>query len=305
VPRAPKESRIDADYWFEALRRSGEKFSGRRANFRTVVAPSSGDSRTLLLRRSRPAGAPIVAGMTRLPTISSFAIALLSCLATAAPAVMPVEAPGAGGAPAEALGERVQSFVRGELARSQPQLRADITVGELDARLHLAPCADTEVYLRPGTRLWGRSFVGYRCLQRPGWTVSIPVTVRLYGPALVATQALAALQPIAAGAVQPGEADVTREPNGVARDMEDIADRVLTRAIEPGQPIPLNALRILPAVNQGEPVKLVGTGNGFSIVTDGTAMSTAAPGELVRVRMESGRTIAGTARRGRVVEVSF
>lgn len=243
--------------------------------------------------------------MTRLPIISVLAGPLFSCLFQAALAAMPEEAPPAGSAPAAALTERVQSFVRAELARSQPQLRAEISVGELDSRLHLAPCASTEVFLRPGGRLWGRSFVGYRCLQQPGWTVSIPVTVHLYGPALIARQPLAALQAIAAGAVQPGEADVTREQAGVARDAEDIADRMLTRAVEAGQPIPLNALRLIPAVNQGEPVKLVGTGDGFSIVTEGTALSTAAPGELVRIRMESGRTIAGIARRGRVVEVSF
>jgi len=49
----------------------------------------------------------------------------------------------------------------------------------------------------------------------------------------------------------------------------------------------------------------VGVGSGFSISTDGIALATVAAGELVRVRTDSGRTLSGIARKGRVVEVSF
>jgi flagella basal body P-ring formation protein FlgA len=116
---------------------------------------------------------------------------------------------------------------------------------------------------------------------------------------------LQALQPIPAAAVRLAEAEVTREAGGVVKDPAELDDKVCTRAVEAGQTIPLSALRTLPAVSQGEPVKLTGVGSGFSITTEGVAMATAAPGELVRVRTESGRTIAGIARKGRVVEVSF
>jgi flagella basal body P-ring formation protein FlgA len=205
----------------------------------------------------------------------------------------------------DSVPEQVRRFVEDELARTQPGLRAQITVGDIDARMRLAPCDRTEAFLRPGTRLWGRGYVGYRCLQRPGWSVSVPVDVHLFGPGLVALQSLPALQTIGADAVELREIDLTRESGGVVKDAAQLADKVATRPIEAGQAIPLNALRTVPAVNQGEPVKVVGIGSGFSIATEGTAMSSAAPGDLVRVRTESGRTIAGIARRGRIVEVSF
>jgi flagella basal body P-ring formation protein FlgA len=225
---------------------------------------------------------------------------LVSCLAAAAACAGAQEA-----APGSGVSSRALQFVRGELARNQPQLRAEVTVGDIDPRLRLAACDDTEFFLRPGTQLRGRSFVGYRCLQRPGWSVSIPVSVRLFGPALIAGQPLAALQPLAAEALHAGEAEVTREPGGVVKDPTELEDRICTRPIEAGQAIPLNCLRTIPAVMQGEPVHLVGVGSGFSITTDATAMATAGPGELVRVRTESGRTLAGIARKGRIVEVSF
>jgi len=86
---------------------------------------------------------------------------------------------------------------------------------------------------------------------------------------------------------------------------EQLADRICTRSLEVGQAIPLNCLRTVPAIGQGDPVKLVGVGSGFSISTDGIALATVAAGELVRVRTDSGRTLSGIARKGRVVEVSF
>jgi flagella basal body P-ring formation protein FlgA len=237
-----------------------------------------------------------------LPLLVALAAAVL---ALPAPRARGAESPSAGVAEPASISERVREFALAELARSQSPLRAEITVGEIDSRLHLAPCAQTEVFLRPGARLWGRGFVGYRCLQRPGWSVSVPVTVHLYGPALVAAEPIPANQPIAPSAVRVAEVDVTQEAGGVLKDPSELADKTCSRALDAGQIVPLGALRSVPAVTQGEPVKIVGSGVGFSITTDGTAMATAAPGEMVRVRTESGRMIAGVARRGRVVEVSF
>lgn len=207
--------------------------------------------------------------------------------------------------PADSASEIVRRFVTAEVAREQPTLRAEITVGELDARLRLAPCARTEAYLHQGTRLWGQVFVGYRCMQRPGWSVSIPVNVRLYGSALVAVEPIAALHTVPSGAVRREQVEVTREPAGVVGDIAELEDRICTRSIEAGQPIPLSCLRMQPAVGQGDMVKLVGLGSGFTISTDGTALATAIAGETVRVRTESGRTVSGVARKGRVVEVNF
>jgi flagellar basal body P-ring formation protein FlgA len=77
------------------------------------------------------------------------------------------------------------------------------------------------------------------------------------------------------------------------------------RAIEAGRVIALAALRELPAVSQGDPVRLIGVGQGFSIVTEAVALASAGPGQAVRIRTESGKMLTGTARTGRVVEVVF
>ncbi len=199
----------------------------------------------------------------------------------------------------------VRRFVENEVGRVEGAARIDITIGEADPRLHLAPCERTEPFLRSGARLWGRSFVGLRCVAGAQWTISIPVQVRVYGDALVAAHRLAAGQPIGEADVRTEEIEWTGQPQGVARDASELQHRVPARPIEAGRPIGLALLTDVPAVSQGDPVKLVGLGSGFSITTDGVALSAAPAGQSVRVRVESGKILTGTAREGRIVEVAF
>jgi len=201
--------------------------------------------------------------------------------------------------------DAVRQFVQNELGPIEGASRIDIRVGESDSRLSLAPCERAEPFLRSGARLWGRSFVGLRCVAGAQWVISVPVTVRVFGPGLVATRALPAGQPIEQAAVRSEQVEWTREPQGVASDLSQLQGRLPARTIEPGQVIGLALLRESPAVAQGDPVKVVGLGQGFSIETDAIALASAPAGQPVRVRTESGKILTGTARAGRMVEVLF
>lgn len=201
--------------------------------------------------------------------------------------------------------DAVRRFVQNELGTIEGASRIDISVGEADSRLHLAPCEKTEPFLRSGTRLWGRTFVGLRCVSAAQWTISVPVQVRVVGPGLVAARLLPPGQPISQTDVRTEQVEWTLLPQGVVRDFSQVQHRVPSRPIEPGQPIGLALLVDAPAVAQGDEVKVVGRGNGFSISTDAVALATAAVGQPVRVRVESGKILTGTAREGRIVELVF
>jgi flagella basal body P-ring formation protein FlgA len=206
-----------------------------------------------------------------------------------------------------AVQEAVRLHVLREAAAAAggTQSRIDVVVGDIDARLQLAPCARSEVFLPAGGRFWGRGFAGVRCIDGAAWSIRVPVTVRVYGPALVATRTLAPGAAVQADDVRIAEVEWTREPQGVVTAPAQLEQRVLARLVASGQPIPLTALRAPQAVGQGEPVRVVGLGNGFSISAEGIALASAAAGQSVRVRTESGRILTGTARTGRLVEVQF
>jgi flagella basal body P-ring formation protein FlgA len=127
----------------------------------------------------------------------------------------------------------------------------------------------------------------------------------MYGAALVAARVLRPGQPIDEADVRTEQVEWTRDAQGVVRDASQLRSRVPVRAIEPGEPIGLSLLREVPAVAQGDPVKVVGRGQGFSVTTDAVALAAAPAGQPVRVKVESGKILTGTAREGRIVEVMF
>jgi flagella basal body P-ring formation protein FlgA len=201
--------------------------------------------------------------------------------------------------------EAVRRFVQNELGTIEGAARVEISVGQTETRQHLAPCDKAEPFARSGARLWGRAFVGLRCVSGAQWTISVPVQVRVYGPALVALRALLPGQPVDESDIKIEQVEWTRDPQGVVRDLAQLRRRVPVRTIEPGEPLGLGLLREVPAVAQGDPVKVIGRGQGFLVTTDAVALAAAPAGQAVRVRVESGKILTGTAREGRIVEVLF
>jgi flagellar basal body P-ring formation protein FlgA len=200
---------------------------------------------------------------------------------------------------------RLRALHEAAAAAGGTQSRIDVVVGEIDPRLQLAACDRPEVFLPAGGRFWGRVFAAVRCVEGATWSIRVPVTVRVFGPALVARRTLMAGVPIDAGDVRTAEVEWTREPLGVVTSLAQLEQQVLGRVVAVGQPIALNALRAPQAVGQGEPVRVVGHGRGFSITADAVALASASAGQSVRVRTDAGKILTGIARPGRLVEVQF
>lgn len=205
---------------------------------------------------------------------------------------------------AQAIEAWVQDAAQRELSYLG-NTRIQVQVGKLGPTMNAAPCANPEVQTARGTRLWGRSTVALRCPNQTAWSLRVPINVRVWGDALVATRPLSASTTIEASDLRSSIVELTQEPQGMVTELSQLAGQVPTRMIRTGQPIPLVALRIPPAVNQGDPVKVIGRGKGFSVATEGVALGTALEGQNVRVRTPSGRILTGIAKSGRLVEVKL
>lgn len=190
-----------------------------------------------------------------------------------------------------------------ENAVSGAQGRVEVSIGEIDPRLRLAPCTRIEPFLPNGARLWGRSTIGVRCVEGATWTTYVPVDVRIYGPALVAARGLNAGRPLEPADVRVEEIELTREPPGVLSDPSQIRHKTLARTLRAGETLRGNQLRARPVVATGEMVKLTYSGSGFTISAKGRALSPAVAGQSVRVQTASGKILTGTARPGKIVEV--
>lgn len=182
--------------------------------------------------------------------------------------------------------------------------RVEVSVGELDPRLRLAPCGRIEPFVPPGQRLWGRSKVGLRCTDGVArWTVYLPVTVKVWGTGLVARAALASGSTLSPADLAQAEVDLAEEPSAALVDAQALVGRQLARPLQPGQALRAVHLRPRQWFAAGETVQIRAGGSGFFIAATGQALTPGLEGQPVRVRTEGGRVLTGEAVGDRRVEV--
>lgn len=177
--------------------------------------------------------------------------------------------------------------------------RVEVKVGTPDPRAQPAPCTALEPFLPAGTRLWGRTSLGVRCRDavagNAGWSMMLPVEIKVFGNALVTTRALAANEPLTPDSYSVREVELTREPKGVLTDFAQIGDSVTARPIPVGQVLRSDFVRARQVVTAGSQVKVIASGRGFQISTQGRALNAATAGQTVRIQSETGRMLSGTA----------
>ncbi|MYM30590.1 flagellar basal body P-ring formation protein FlgA [Duganella sp. CY15W] len=180
-----------------------------------------------------------------------------------------------------------------------------VTVGAIDPRMSLAACPDPQAFFMPGARAWGKTTVGVRCATPSTWTVYIQANVTVVGEYLAAAAPLVQGQPIDANQLTTLKGDLTMLPPGIATDASQVVGRSAMVSLPPGTPLRLDTLRSKPVVQSGQLVRLVSSGNGFSVSAEGRAMSTAGDGQVVQVKTGNGQQITGIAKSGGLVEVAF
>ncbi len=203
----------------------------------------------------------------------------------------------------------IQNFLGRELemAKSNNQgqagYRFEVTVGQIDSRLQLAPCARIEPHLPANARLWGRVNVMLRCVEGANWNVSLPVTVRVFGMALTANRQILANEAVRESDVDSHEVELSRDPGVPVTSFQQLEQKTLARPVAAGTVLRQDWLRALPVIVAGDMVKVIAKGSGFSVTSDGQALNQATDGQTVRIKTESGRVISGTARIGRIAEI--
>ncbi len=178
-----------------------------------------------------------------------------------------------------------------------------IEVGELAPQTQLPPCSSLEAYTPPGTRPWGRTHVGVRCLAPHPWSILVPVQITVNGNYVVTARALAAGQTIQAGDLALLRGDLASLPTGVITNPGEATGKTLKNSLAANQPVRADLLLAPLLVRQGQNVKLRARGTNFTVSSEGKALNNATEGQVVQVRVPSGQTISGTVRADGSVEI--
>ena len=185
-------------------------------------------------------------------------------------------------------------------------LRTEIELGELDGRLRLAPCAKVEPFLPPGSRLWGKTRLGVRCVDGPSrWSVFLPLTVKAFGPAWVVRGDLASGTVLTESDALQAEVDWALEPSPVVATPEQWVGQVASRALSTGQVLRQGSIRPAQVFLAGAQIRVVAQGKGFQVMTDGLALSAGVIGQQARVRMDNGRIMSGLVTDRRTVSMDL
>jgi flagellar basal body P-ring formation protein FlgA len=189
----------------------------------------------------------------------------------------------------------LQRSIRQENSLSQ-DVKIDIKIGELDPRLALAPCQKIEPFIPQGTKLWGKTVIGIKCLDGAKWSVSLPIQVSIFGQALVATKNLSVGTLANAEDYRQEYTELTKETGSPVSDISTLAGNQLNRGVIAGQVLRLEHLKPAPTIKSGDTVKVRVTGHGFSATYDAVALNAAADGQILRARGENGKILSGVLR---------
>ena len=185
-------------------------------------------------------------------------------------------------------------------------LRLEVSVGALDSRLRLAPCGNIEMYVPPGSRLWGHGRVGLRCVDgMVKWNVSVPVTVKAFGNAWVVRSQVMAGSALAQSDVVQAEVDWAEDTNPVLLDASLWLGQTANRTLSTGQVLRRGVLRATQVFQAGNQVRVVAEGPGFQVSSDAQALSAGVVGQMARVRMDNGRIASGTVLDAHTVKIEL
>jgi flagella basal body P-ring formation protein FlgA len=180
-----------------------------------------------------------------------------------------------------------------------------ISVGNVDPHLYLASCPALEVFLPAGDKAWGKTTVGVRCPEPAHWTIYVPATVHVTGDYIAALAPLVQGQIITERDVAPVRGDLTLLPAGVITDLTHAIGFTAARSLPAGMPLRLDSLRIQQAIQQGQIVRLISSGDGFKVSAEGRALANAMEGQTAQAKASNGQIVSGIARMGGTLEVSY
>jgi flagella basal body P-ring formation protein FlgA len=122
---------------------------------------------------------------------------------------------------------------------------------------------------------------------------------------VVAAAPLAQGQSIDARDIATVKGDLTRLPAGVITDAAQAIGHVVATSVALGSPLREDALHNQQAIKQGQAVRLILNGSGFTVSSEARALNNANEGQLTKVRTPTGRVVSGIAKLGGVVELAY
>ena len=144
-------------------------------------------------------------------------------------------------------------------------------------------------------KAWGKLLLNVRCDSGRVWVRPVGLYVLVKGRYLAAVRPLKPGQALSPADWKWVEGDLSKMGDNLVDDPELVKDMELSRSQQPGNPLRLNDFRAMSVIKSGDQIRVTMRGRGFAIDASGQALSDAALGASVKVRIADGKIIQGTA----------
>lgn len=199
------------------------------------------------------------------------------------------------------LDQKVIAFLKTQGAGSPGKV--EISANPIDKNLKLSFCPAPQVFFPSNSKAWGKTTVGIQCGQPNNWNIYVEVNVSIIGDYVVAANHLSQGQSLTSSDLMLQKGDLTTLPTGFFTDTSAAVGRVARVSLASGSVIKQEMLKMPVIVAQGQNVRVNGVGQGFSVSTEGQALTNAVEGEMVKVRVQNGTIISGIAKNNGQIEV--
>ena len=201
------------------------------------------------------------------------------------------------------LNQKVREFLKTQSIGSPGKVEMSIT--PIDPNLKLEYCPAPQAFFPANAKAWGKTTVGVRCGQPTPWVIYLEANVSILGNYVVAANPLTQGQSLASSDLGLQHGDLTTLPSGFLTDISMAVGRSAKVSLTSGTVIKQEMLKMPIVISQGQNIRVNSTGPGFSISTEGQALTNAAEGDLVKVRVSNGSIISGIAKNNGQIEVTI
>jgi len=168
----------------------------------------------------------------------------------------------------------------------------EIKIGHLDKRLRLSTCSSPlNVFLPRGAKKVGKSTVGVKCSDTPGWKIYVPVHVNRFDNVVVAKQSLPRGTVIGYADIEITKKDLSQLNYGHFKVSSDVIGMQLKRPIQRGTPLSPNNLKPRQMVRRGDIITILAEVQGLTVRVKGNALADGYRGEAIRVKNQRSKRV--------------
>ncbi len=201
--------------------------------------------------------------------------------------------------------EHIRDITKSFLTKTAEGFGEDvqIEVSKIDSRLKLNNCDKAEVFLPPGSKPWGKLTVGVRCSAPKPWQIYLSAQVRIKGTYYVAANNLKNGQVMNDSDLIKLNGELSSLPGNAITTSQQVIGKTIQGSYTTGTALRADMFRSPQVVQQGQTVKVISNGKGFSVSTEAIALTNANEGQIARVKTNNGQLITGIAKLGGIIEI--